>query len=62
MPEPNRSRINRGLALLTVGWTGALVVSGWNPFDRAPWWMEIAPALIVLPVLWATRRRFQPTN
>lgn len=24
--------------------------------------MEIAPALIVLPVLWATRRRFQPTN
>lgn len=62
MPEQNRSRSNRGLALLTVGWTGALVVSGWNPFDRATWWMEIAPALIVLPVLWATRRRFQPTN
>jgi putative membrane protein len=62
MPEQNRTRSNRGLALLTVGWAGALVVSGWNPFDRATWWMEIAPALIVLPVLWATRPRFQLTN
>jgi putative membrane protein len=39
----------------------ALVVSGIQPFDRATWWLEVAPALIALPILVATHRRFPLT-
>lgn len=46
------------LLLLVMG----LVVSGWRPFDRATWWMEVAPILLALPVLIATGRRFPLTN
>ncbi len=38
-----------------------LVVSGWRPFDRATWWMEVAPVLIALPILVLTRDRFPLT-
>jgi len=47
--------------MLTVLWLGGLILSGWCPFDRATWVMEVAPVLVVLPVLWATRRRFPLT-
>lgn len=42
--------------------TGALLVlallawSGWQPFDRGTWLLEVAPVLVVLPLLWFTRR------
>jgi putative membrane protein len=39
----------------------ALVVSGIRPFDRATWWLEVAPVLIALPILVATHRRFPLT-
>lgn len=51
-----------GLILLTAAWLVALVASGWQPYDRATWWMEVAPALIALPILWATDRRFPLTS
>lgn len=35
-----------------------LAVTGYRPYDRLTWLMEVAPVLIVLPVLWATRVRF----
>ena len=38
-----------------------LAVSGWQPFDRATWWMEVAPVLIALPLLVLTRNRFPLT-
>ena len=38
-----------------------LLVSGWHPFDRATWWMEVAPVLIALPLLVLTRDRFPLT-
>lgn len=38
-----------------------LVLSGIGPFDRATWWMEIAPVLIVWPLLLATHGRFPLT-
>ncbi|WP_297802009.1 DUF2238 domain-containing protein [Arenimonas sp. GDDSR-1] len=38
-----------------------LLWSGIQPFDRATWIMETLPAMIVLPLLWATRRRFPLT-
>lgn len=39
----------------------SLVVSGLHPFDRATWWMEVAPIFIVMPVLIATASRFPLT-
>ncbi len=44
-----------GLTLLGLLW------SGWQPFDRATWLMEVAPVLIALPLLWLTARRFTLT-
>jgi putative membrane protein len=51
-----------GLVALTLVWLAALLASGWQPYDRATWWMEVAPALIALPVLWATARSFPLTG
>ncbi len=42
-------------------WTGALALSGWAPHDRLTWLLEVAPALIALPLLLATRRSFPLT-
>jgi putative membrane protein len=38
-----------------------LVISGIAPYDRLTWLLEVFPVLIVLPVLWGTRRRFPLT-
>ena len=40
----------------------ALVVSGIHPHDRATWWMEVAPVLVVAPILIATHERFPLTG
>lgn len=40
----------------------ALAASGWRPYDRTTWWLEVAPVLAVVPVLWATRERFPLTT
>lgn len=40
----------------------ALVWSGIAPYDRATWWMEVAPVLIGAPILIATWRRFRLTT
>lgn len=45
------------LVLVMVG----LVLSGLAPFDRATWWMEVAPVMIAAPLLVATHRRFPLT-
>ena len=39
----------------------ALMASALAPYDRATWWMEVAPVLIAAPVLVATHRRFPLT-
>jgi putative membrane protein len=39
-----------------------LVWSGIRPFDRTTWIMEVAPVMIVLPVLWMTQQRFPLTT
>jgi len=40
----------------------AMAVSAYQPFDRATWYLEVAPVLIVIPVLWFTYARFPLTN
>ena len=62
MIDPAARRSDLGLVLLTAGWIAVLIATGWQPYDRATWWMEVAPALIMLPVLWATRHRFTLTH
>ena len=41
---------------------GLLVLSGISPFDRGTWLMEVAPILVVLPLVVATRHRFRLTT
>jgi putative membrane protein len=55
----NQSRLLIGA---TVVMLAGLVWSGWHPYDRATWWMEVAPVIIALPILWATRRSFPLTT
>lgn len=40
----------------------ALAVSGWQPYDRLTWLMEVAPVLIAIPLLVATRDSFPLTR
>lgn len=37
-------------------------MSGLHPFDRATWVMEVAPAVIALPVLWVSYKNFPLTS
>jgi len=39
-----------------------LAWSGWLPYERGTWLMEVAPALLLLPVLVLTHRRFPLTT
>lgn len=39
-----------------------LLLSAIGPFDRATWWMEVAPVFIGFPLLWLSRRRFPLTT
>jgi putative membrane protein len=55
----NPSRLLVGATIVMLA---GLVWSGWRPYDRATWWMEVAPVIIVLPILWATRRSFPLTT
>lgn len=57
---PNRDTTLR-LSLVTIV-SIVLLVSAIAPFDRATWWMEVAPVLIALPLLIHTRQRFPLTT
>jgi putative membrane protein len=47
--------------LLLVLVLATLVVSGIGPRDRLTWWLEVAPIVVAVPLLAATRRRFPMT-
>lgn len=55
------ARDSLNAALVTTVFA-ALVVSGLAPYDRATWLMEVAPVLIALPLLFATRRTYPLTT
>ena len=40
----------------------ALIASGVRPYDRTTWLLEVFPVLVVLPLLWATGRRYPLTT
>ncbi len=47
----------RALAAYTAALLALLAASAFGPSDRTTWLLEVAPVLIVLPLLWATRAR-----
>lgn len=51
-----------GLMLTSLILIALLALSGFNPHDRATWFLEIFPVMIALPVLWATYARFPLTT
>jgi putative membrane protein len=55
----DRAPLLAGLLLATLL---ALAVSGWRPYDRLTWLMEVLPVLIAIPLLIATRERFPLTT
>jgi putative membrane protein len=48
-------------AILLVIVTAVLIWSGIGPYDRGTWYAEVAPVLIVLPLLVFTRKTFPLT-
>lgn len=42
-------------------WLCALVLSGLAPYDRLTWALEVLPAAVALPLLWATHKRYPLT-
>jgi len=44
------------IVLIVLAW------SGFAPYDRATWWMEVAPALVALPLMAATYRSYRLTD
>jgi putative membrane protein len=50
---------------MNLVWQGlfwlVLIWSGWQPFDRATWLLEVFPALVAWAVLFVTRQRFPLT-
>jgi putative membrane protein len=58
MPEKSSNRLLTIGSLLVLL---ALAVSAVQPFDRLTWLMETLPVMLVLPLMWATHRRFPLT-
>ena len=50
------------LALSTCLLVPVLLWSGWSPYDRVTWWLEVFPIFVAWPVLWKTARRFPLTD
>lgn len=60
MRDPdNRSAL---LLILLIATVVAVVASGWQPYDRLTWFMEVLPVLIALPLLVATRTSYPLTT
>lgn len=49
------------LRAVLASWTLALVWSGWHPYDRLTWFMEVLPVLLAAPLMICTRAAFPLT-
>lgn len=54
-----RDTLNATLATIVIA---ALIASGIAPYERLTWLMEVAPVLIALPLMIATRRSYPLTT
>ena len=55
-------RAHRHLITISLIWLLGLIVSGFDPYERGTWLLEVLPAIIALPLLWFTRRTFPLTT
>ncbi|CAN5454295.1 DUF2238 domain-containing protein [soil metagenome] len=49
---------SRRLWVCIVLMLAGLVVSGWHPYERSTWWMEVFPVIVVMVLMGATVRRY----
>ena len=56
-----KSRIYLFIFLL-IGLAASLVLSGWHPYDRTTWILEVFPIFIALPVLFFSYKKFPLTS
>lgn len=62
-PAPGQSASYRRLLVTaSIIMVAGLLWSGWHPYDRATWVMEVVPVMVVLPLLWATQRSYPLTT
>jgi putative membrane protein len=57
-----RAGSRRAVIVASAVMVAALAISGIGPYDRMTWWLEVAPVIIVLPILWLTKERFPLTT
>ena len=57
-----RAPRTHALLIASVALLALLALSGLRPYDRTTWLLEVFPVLIVLPLLWASYRRFPLTD
>lgn len=50
------------LAIMLAVVAICLIISGWHPYDRATWLMEVLPVIIAAPILIATYKNFPLTQ
>jgi putative membrane protein len=62
MPDAHAGDRRGILATALLAVAVLLAWSGLRPYDRATWLMEVAPVLLVVPVLLVTYRRFPLTS
>jgi putative membrane protein len=55
----NTARLHLALLATVVA---VIIWSGWRPYDRFTWWLEVTPGLVGLVLLLAIYRRFRFTN
>jgi putative membrane protein len=55
----NRTQIH---ILMLVALVACLALSGWHPYDRTTWLLEIFPIIIALPILIISYKKFPLTN
>ncbi len=48
-------------AVLVLVTLSGLLITGIAPLERSTWWLEVAPVVVALPILFWTRKRFPLT-
>jgi putative membrane protein len=59
MSTNTRPRLLIAIAFI---WATGLIASGWSPFDRTTWWLEVAPCFVGFAIMWASATRFPLTK
>lgn len=59
MPQSNQHDLGAALAALVL--TAVLIWSGWHPYDRGTWLLEVFPVIVALPLMAFSYRSYPLT-